>query len=89
LGSEAPEGGEYIMIQGAIDLFFEDRNGKIYVVDFKTDRVYRPDGKNILISRHRRQIGYYCRAVGEMLNAPVEAAYIYSFALNEAVPVQY
>jgi len=89
LGGEIPEGEEYILIQGAIDLFFEDRDGKMYVVDFKTDRVNRPEGKNILMTRHRRQIGYYCKAVREISKRPVEGAYIYSFALNEAVPVQY
>ena len=89
LGGEVPEGEEYILIQGAIDLFFEAKDGKMYVVDFKTDRVYRPDGKNILVTRHRRQIGYYCKAVREISGKPVEGAYIYSFALNEAVPVQY
>ncbi|MCL1858010.1 MAG: UvrD-helicase domain-containing protein [Oscillospiraceae bacterium] len=80
-------GGEYILIQGAIDLFFEDKNGKIYVVDFKTDQVHSPDGEKILIERHKRQIEYYCKAVREILGKPVENAYIYSFALNQAVPV--
>jgi len=81
------ENDEYILVQGAIDLFFEDKKGKIYVVDFKTDQVHRPDGEKILINRHKRQINYYCKAVSEILNKPVSGAYIYSFALNEAVPV--
>ena len=85
--SSPPDNGEYILIQGAIDLFFEDNDGKIYVVDFKTDRVHRPDGEEILIERHKRQISYYCKAVSEILNKPVYAAYIYSFALNQAVEI--
>ena len=82
---QSPAADEYILIQGAIDLFFEDKSGKIYVVDFKTDRVHRPDGEQILIERHRQQIEYYCKAVSEILNKPVAGAYIYSFALNQAV----
>jgi len=75
------------LIQGAIDLFFEDKYGRVYVVDFKTDQVHRPDGETILIERHKRQIEYYCKAVGEILGKPVDGAYIYSFALNQAVEV--
>ena len=81
------DNGEYILIQGAIDLFFEDKYGRVYVVDFKTDQVHRPDGETILIERHKRQIEYYCKAVGEILGKPVDGAYIYSFALNQAVEV--
>ncbi|MCL2095597.1 MAG: UvrD-helicase domain-containing protein [Oscillospiraceae bacterium] len=79
--------GEYILVQGAIDLFFEDKAGRVYVVDFKTDQVHRPDGEKILIRRHKRQIKYYCIAVGEILGKPVDKAYIYSFALNQAIEV--
>ncbi|MCL1793294.1 MAG: helicase-exonuclease AddAB subunit AddA [Oscillospiraceae bacterium] len=89
LDGEAPEGDEYVLIQGAIDLFFEDKNGKAYVVDFKTDRVHEPNGAKILLERHGRQIGYYCMAVREMLGRPVDGAYIYSFALDKAVEANY
>jgi len=89
LGEEVPDSGEYVLVQGAVDLFFEDKNGNIYVVDFKTDRVYGPDARETLKTRHKRQIGYYCRAVREITGVPVEDAFIYSFALNEAVPALY
>ena len=82
------ESTEYILIQGAIDLFFEDKNGRVYVVDFKTDQVSGPDGEQVLIRRHKNQINYYCKAVKEILNKPVYGAYIYSFALNRAVEVR-
>jgi len=85
--ARVPNSGEYILVQGAIDLFFEDKKGRVYVVDFKTDSVRSPDGEEILIKRHKRQINYYCKAVSEILNKPVDGAYIYSFALNKAVPV--
>ena len=81
------DAGDYRLVQGAIDLFFEDKDGKVYVVDFKTDQVHQPDGEQILIKRHRYQIEYYCKAVSEILDKPVSGAYIYSFALGEAVPV--
>jgi ATP-dependent helicase/nuclease subunit A len=83
----AGNSGEYRLIQGAIDLFFEDKNGKVYVVDFKTDQVHQPDGGKILIRRHKYQLEYYCKAASEILGKPVDGAYIYSFALNQAVEV--
>ena len=87
-GEKLPYSGEeYILIQGAIDLFFEDESGRVYIVDFKTDQVHKPDGEQILIRRHKEQIKYYRTAVGEILHRPVDGAYIYSFALGEAVPV--
>ena len=79
--------GEYILVQGAVDLFFEDKKGMVYVVDFKTDQVSGIDGEKTLIKRHKSQIGYYCKAVSAILNKPVDGAYIYSFALNRAVRV--
>jgi ATP-dependent helicase/nuclease subunit A len=78
---------DYRLIQGAIDLFFEDKDGRVYVVDFKTDQVHKPDGEKVLIRRHKYQIEYYCKAVSEILGKPVDGAYIYSFALNQAIEV--
>ena len=82
-----PDSENYILIQGAIDLFFEDKKGRVYIVDFKTDQVHKPDGEKVLIRRHKRQIEYYCKAVSEILGKKVSGAYIYSFALGEAVTV--
>ena len=87
LENDLESADDYILIQGAIDLFFEDKNGRVYVVDFKTDQVHKPDGEKILARRHKRQIKYYCKAVSEILSKPVSGAYIYSFALNQAVEV--
>ncbi|MCL2771923.1 MAG: UvrD-helicase domain-containing protein, partial [Oscillospiraceae bacterium] len=85
---ELPEYSEdFLLIQGAIDLFFEDKDGNVYVVDFKTDYVRSDEGENILVKRHKRQIEYYCKAVQAILNKPVSGAYIYSFSLNKAVEV--
>jgi ATP-dependent helicase/nuclease subunit A len=78
---------DYVLIQGAIDLFFETHDGRLYVVDFKTDQVSGPDGEKILAERHKTQIEYYCKAAGEISNRKADGAYIYSFALNKAIHV--
>jgi ATP-dependent helicase/nuclease subunit A len=79
--------GEYILIQGAIDLFFEDPEGKIHVVDFKTDYIKSTEDDTILIDRYKRQLAYYCMAAGEIANKPIGGAYIYSFSLDRTVKI--
>ncbi|MBP3580322.1 MAG: helicase-exonuclease AddAB subunit AddA [Clostridia bacterium] len=77
-----------ILVQGVIDLFFENDDGTYTVVDFKTDRVFGKDAEKELIQRHKSQLTYYCRAVSEMTGANVRSAVLYSFALNKKVAVQ-
>ena len=46
---------ERILIQGIIDAFFEE-DGKLVLVDYKTDYVENSD---ILIRRYEAQVRYY------------------------------
>lgn len=50
---------ERILIQGIIDAFFEE-DGKLVLVDYKTDYVENSD---ILIRRYEAQVRYYTRAL--------------------------
>ncbi|MBO4501726.1 MAG: UvrD-helicase domain-containing protein [Clostridia bacterium] len=81
--------GEKVMIQGVIDCFFKNPDGTFTVVDYKTDRVRREDGEQVLIERHSFQIRYYCRAVERMTGGKVSRALLYSFALGKSVEVPY
>ena len=72
---------ETILVQGIIDAFFIE-NGKIIVVDYKTDRVRSP---KTLIDRYQVQLDYYADALGEMLGLPVSEKIIYSFALQKEI----
>ena len=56
---KAPDG---TLIEGAIDLAFEDLSG-LTVVDFKTDRELATD-----LERYRRQLTVYCQALGTLRN---------------------
>ena len=78
-------GEENILVQGVIDCFFENPDGTYTVVDYKTDRVRENDGEELLKTRHRTQIGYYCRAAEKMTGRRVSRAVLYSFALGRAV----
>lgn len=83
------ENDEKILVQGVIDLYFENSDGTYTVVDFKTDRVRKEDGEEVLRQRHSKQLEYYCRAVSEITGKPVGNAYIFSFALMKEIEVQF
>ncbi len=78
-------GDSFVLVQGVIDLYFENGDGSCTLVDFKTDRVKEPDGEAVLRSRHASQLGYYRRAVEEMTGRKVSRVLLYSFALGRCV----
>ncbi len=80
LKEELPE-GEQVLIQGIIDVFFEEE-GKIVVVDYKTDAVTRPEE---LVSRYQIQLNYYEEALVRLTDKEVTQKIIYSFALGREV----
>ncbi len=73
--------GEFLIVQGIADCVFEE-NGRLVVVDYKTDRV--KTGAE-LIDRYREQLRIYADALSRTLGAPVEEALLYSFALGETI----
>lgn len=78
------EEGEELLVQGVIDLFFENEDGTYTVVDYKTDYV-GGDDEISLIEHHRSQLNYYIRAVEKMTSGKVSRAVIYSFSLEREV----
>ncbi len=82
------KGTKMLLVQGVIDLYFENPDGSFTVVDFKTDNVYGNTAKQVLLDRHCQQLAYYCRAVSEITEKEVTKAYIFSFSLMDTVDVQ-
>lgn len=78
---------EFILVQGVSDLYFENPDGTLTLVDFKTDRVPPQNGEDILRTRHSEQLRYYKRAIEEITAKSVSNVYIYSFALSREVEV--
>lgn len=74
---------EEIVVQGIADCVFEE-NGKLVVVDYKTDRV--SSGEE-LCKRYEKQLHIYAHALSRALDLPVEKCILYAFALDEEVPV--
>lgn len=82
-----------VIVQGVVDLLFEDANGRYVLVDYKTDRLsaaQRRDtelAKKILRERHRNQLAYYRDILSDMLGRKIDETLIYSLALADTVPV--
>lgn len=70
---------EKILIQGIADCVFEE-NGKLVLVDYKTDRV---KSENQLLSMYKNQISFYAKAVSKTLQKEVKESILYSFFLGK------
>lgn len=82
---------ETVLVQGIIDCLFEDENGKLYILDYKTDAVPKDmsedDANEMLISRHIAQLSYYAAACKTILGKDVDGVMLYSFALGSVINV--
>ena len=80
LGEEFPE-EEKVLIQGIIDVFFEEEDGLV-LLDYKTDTV-KTGGE--LWNRYETQMDYYQEAVERLMKRRVKEKLLYSFHLEETV----
>lgn len=84
LFEDESKGEDNILIQGIIDLFFEEDDG-IVLVDYKTDRVTKKDGEALLIERYSKQLELYKIALERMTGKTVKEKIIYSFGLGKEI----
>lgn len=84
---------EELLVQGVIDLFFEDENGNIVLCDYKTDHLTDAEIKNEklaikkLAERHSRQLYYYSYAIEKIVGKAPSRVCIYSLPLKKAVDI--
>lgn len=71
-----------VYVQGIIDLFFEERDGGIVLVDYKTDRGTTPD---LMRRRYRVQMALYARAIRRILGKAPKEIYLYRFSDRDTV----
>ncbi len=76
-----------ILIQGVVDAWFENPDSTLTLLDFKTDRVRKEDGEEVLRRRHEKQLRLYARAVEEMTGKKVSCLFLYSFSLEKEVVI--
>lgn len=86
--------GEDLLVQGVIDLFFTDADGKLTLCDYKTDYL-TPDeiaepslAKAKLSERHRTQLSYYAAALQRICGKRPDKVVIYSLPLGRALDIE-
>ena len=77
---EFPE-DEQILVQGIIDAFFYE-DGKVILVDYKTDRV---SGASELVQRYQIQLDSYEEALSRVTGRKIGQKLIYSFHLETEI----
>ncbi len=75
--------GETIILQGIIDMFFEE-NGGIVIVDYKTDNVSSSSPQEIR-ARYKKQLELYSEAVSKLTGKPVTESVLYLAKTGETV----
>lgn len=83
ISEDYPDTNDEIVMQGAVDLAFEE-DGKIVIVDYKTDRV-RDIQK--LVTLYKKQLELYKEAMRQSLEQEVSECLICSVALNDVIKV--
>ncbi len=79
---------ERMLVQGVVDCVYTDADGKMVLVDYKTDSVRgmsRKEAETMLRQRHSLQLGYYKKALEKLTGAEVSKTLIYSFGLGDTV----
>ena len=86
-------GDQTLLVQGVIDCFYENPDGTITLIDYKTDYI-PPEldfdaACSLLLERHRAQLMYYKAACEKISAKKVSRTAIYSFALGCTVEVEH
>jgi ATP-dependent helicase/nuclease subunit A len=85
-------GDEHVIVQGVIDCLLEEADGRLVLIDFKTDRIAAEPSPAVIDEMKRRyeeQIRLYVRAVEQILKTrKVAESYLYLLAGGVAVPVE-
>ena len=86
--------GEHILVQGVIDCLYEDADGELHLVDYKTDRLTWEERQDKSLAeqkmrdKHSLQLSYYAKAVELMFGKQPSTVKVYSLHLGELVDVK-
>ncbi len=75
-----------VTVIGIIDAFFIE-DGKLILLDYKTDYTGEGDPSEILTRRYRAQVELYREALTEIMGMECKEAYLYSVSSEVSVPV--
>lgn len=80
------DGEETLLLQGVADLFYETDQGKLVIIDFKTDNV-TPATSPMRAKSYAPQLAIYADALGEITGKQAEKKLLYFFATGELIEV--
>ena len=80
------EEDEKIMVVGIIDLFFENENGEIILLDYKTDYVTKENLEEVK-ERYKVQLDLYKSAIEDISGKKVAKKGLYLFGINAFVEI--
>ena len=79
---------ESILVQGVTDCIYENSQGELILVDYKTDKVTEENYESELKRKHTTQLSYYKKACEMMFERPISRVLIYSVPLAKAVEIK-
>ena len=85
--------GEHVLVQGVIDCLYEDEDGELHLIDYKTDRLTKEEivdktlAKKKMCDKHSLQLSYYAKAVELMFGKYPKTIEVYSLPLGETLDV--
>ncbi len=78
--------GEVLFVQGVIDCAYENDDGTLTILDYKTDRLKdTPQDVEEFKNRHRMQLMYYKPAIEKITKKKVTSLLLYSFCLDKVI----
>ena len=86
-------GDETLFVQGSIDLLLTMPDGRLILVDYKTDRISNEERANLSLlakrlgERHGHQLSSYAEAVRDLLGHTPDEMRIYSLPLGASVKI--
>ncbi|MBR7101443.1 MAG: helicase-exonuclease AddAB subunit AddA [Clostridia bacterium] len=87
--ADAALSDERVLVQGVIDCLYENENGDIVLVDYKTDSVNEENYRSVLLSRHKNQLSYYKKACEMMLDREISQVLLYSIPVSKSVEIKF
>ena len=84
---------EHVLVQGVIDCLYEDADGELHLIDYKTDRLTpeeRADkelARKKLSDKHSLQLSYYAKAIELMFGKYPKTIEVYSLPLADTLDV--
>ena len=84
-GLPAEVANEQVLVQGIADCVFVE-NGRLVIVDYKTDRVSCAEE---LADKYREQLRIYRLILQQSLQTPVKSCILYSFYLEREIELEF